>query len=141
MSKKTDYEVGNGKPPQHTRFRKGRSGNPAGRPKAARNFATDLEAILNERIEITENGKPKSVSSQMAALKRLRAEALKGNARSLDRLLALAAAHSAEQEAQSEERSLSASEEEILDRYTQDILRGAGIEAGPDQDRGGADDA
>lgn len=28
-----DYEVGYGKPPQHTRWPKGRSPNPAGRPK------------------------------------------------------------------------------------------------------------
>jgi Family of unknown function (DUF5681) len=30
---RTDYEVGYGKPPQHTRFRKGHSGNPGGRPR------------------------------------------------------------------------------------------------------------
>ena len=28
---KRDYEVGYGKPPRHTRFTKGRSGNPRGR--------------------------------------------------------------------------------------------------------------
>jgi hypothetical protein len=28
-----DYEVGYGKPPKHTRFRKGQSGNPGGRPR------------------------------------------------------------------------------------------------------------
>ncbi|QFS83767.1 hypothetical protein FIU97_13395 [Roseivivax sp. THAF40] len=139
MSKKTEYDVGYGKPPQHTRFKKGRSGNPDGRPKAARNFATDLEAVLNERIQITENGKPKSVSSQVAALKRLKAEALKGNARALDRLLDLAAAHSAEKEAQSQERSLSEAEADILMRYEHDVLHRAGVETGPDQDGSEAD--
>ena len=29
------YEVGYGKPPRHTRFVKGRSGNPRGRPRKA----------------------------------------------------------------------------------------------------------
>ena len=34
--KKSDYEVGYGKPPRETRFVKGRSGNPRGRPRARR---------------------------------------------------------------------------------------------------------
>lgn len=33
----SDYEVGYGKPPAETRFKKGQSGNPNGRPKGSRN--------------------------------------------------------------------------------------------------------
>jgi len=29
----SDYEIGRGKPPMHTRFKPGQSGNPKGRPK------------------------------------------------------------------------------------------------------------
>ena len=29
------YEVGNKRPPKHSRFKKGKSGNPAGRPKGS----------------------------------------------------------------------------------------------------------
>jgi hypothetical protein len=39
------YEVGYGKPPKRSRFRKGVSGNRKGRPKGKRNFVT----VLTER--------------------------------------------------------------------------------------------
>ncbi len=44
-----DYEVGYGKPPTHTRFKKGRSGNPYGRPQRTRNLATIFDAVLNSK--------------------------------------------------------------------------------------------
>jgi hypothetical protein len=42
--------VGYGRPPEHTRFRKGHSGNPKGRPKGTRNLLTDVQEELAERI-------------------------------------------------------------------------------------------
>ncbi|MCA3643288.1 MAG: hypothetical protein IOC63_15795 [Methylobacterium sp.] len=42
------YEVGYAKPPAETRFRKGQSGNPRGRPKGARN---KLPALHEERLK------------------------------------------------------------------------------------------
>ena len=44
-----DYEVGYGKPPRHTRFVKGRSGNPRGKPPGAKNFTTLLNEALDEQ--------------------------------------------------------------------------------------------
>ena len=40
------YEVGYGKPPLHTRFQKGESGNPKGRPRGKKNMATLLSTAL-----------------------------------------------------------------------------------------------
>src|SRR5258706_9447459 len=51
-----DYEVGYGKPPRETRFAKGRSGDPRGRPSGAKNFKTLLSDALNEPVIVTENG-------------------------------------------------------------------------------------
>ena len=46
------YEVGYGKPPHHTRFRPGASGNPKGRPKGVNNLATDIKNALASKITV-----------------------------------------------------------------------------------------
>src|SRR6266581_1429571 len=51
-----DYEVGYGKPPRHSRFVKGQSGNPRGRPPGAKNLVTLLNKALNELVIVTEDG-------------------------------------------------------------------------------------
>ena len=66
-----DYEVGYGKPPCHTRFVKGRSGNPRGRPSGAKNFATLLREALNEPVIVTENGGRRKVSKRQAIITQL----------------------------------------------------------------------
>ncbi len=76
-----DYEVGYKKPPKRTRFKRGRSGNPKGRPKGAKNLRTELAEELQERVLIREGGKPRRVSKQRAMLKRLAEKALQGDTR------------------------------------------------------------
>ena len=55
------YEVGYRKAPKHSRFSKGVSGNPKGRPKGSRNLSTILEAALTERVPVRRNGKTKKM--------------------------------------------------------------------------------
>lgn len=52
-----DYNVGYKNPPKDTQFKKGMSGNPKGRPKGTKNIRTVLNDTLNEKIQITQNGK------------------------------------------------------------------------------------
>ena len=66
-----DYEVGYGKPPRHTRFVKGQSGNPRGRPCGAKNLSTLLDEALNEPVTVTENGGRRRVSKRQAIITQL----------------------------------------------------------------------
>jgi Family of unknown function (DUF5681) len=84
-----DYKVGYRHPPLATRFRKGTSGNPRGRPKHARNLATVLAAALDERVVITENGRRKTTTKFEAAVKQFVNRAVSGDARSMRLLLPL----------------------------------------------------
>ena len=49
-----DYEIGRGKPPVHSRFKKGQLGNPRG-PRPKNLPALPIEA-LNERVVVTIDG-------------------------------------------------------------------------------------
>ena len=79
-----DYDVGYKKPPKHTQFKKGQSGNPKGRPKGLKNLATELQDELNAKVEITEDGKKKTVSKQSAMIKQLMQKAINGDSKSID---------------------------------------------------------
>ncbi len=86
---KRDYEIGYGKPPKHTRFKPGQSGNRRGRPNGARNLRTDLVDELGERILISEGGRRRAVSKQRGMLKQLMAKALKGDVRAANTVIGL----------------------------------------------------
>jgi hypothetical protein len=81
--------VGYGNPPEHTRFKKGQSGNPHGRPKGTLNMATVLERTLRERVVINENGKRKTITKLEAAIKQLSNRAASGELKAFQLVSAL----------------------------------------------------
>jgi hypothetical protein len=84
---KRDYDVGYGKPPRHSQFGKGHSGNPRGRAKGSSNLSTLLDSALNERVIVSENGKRKRISKREAILKQLVNKAASGDPKSIQMLL------------------------------------------------------
>jgi hypothetical protein len=66
-----DYAVGYGKPPVHTRFQKGKSGNPKGRPRGMRNMSTLLSTALNASIVVVANGRRKKITKREAIVTQL----------------------------------------------------------------------
>src|SRR5215469_13927239 len=81
--------VGYCNPPRHTRFKKGQSGNPQGRPKGTLNMATVLERTLREKVIITENGRRKTITKLEAAIKQLTNQAASGELKALHLLATL----------------------------------------------------
>ncbi|THD43467.1 MAG: hypothetical protein E7774_12820 [Bradyrhizobium sp.] len=81
--------VGYGRPPIATRFRPGKSGNPRGRPKGARNLASVVAAAIGERVAITENGQRRRITKLDAAIKQLVNRAASGEVKATQLLLQL----------------------------------------------------
>jgi uncharacterized protein DUF5681 len=77
------YEIGYRRPPVNNQFKKGKSGNPQGRPKGSKNFLILLEQELEQTIVVNENGKKKTITRMQAMVKRMVADALQGNLKSL----------------------------------------------------------
>ena len=66
-----NYEIGYGKPPPRTRFKKGQSGNPRGRPPGAKNLKTLLSEALNACVIVSDNGGRRKITKREAIITQL----------------------------------------------------------------------
>jgi hypothetical protein len=82
-----EYEVGYGKPPKNTQFKRGKSGNPKGRPKGSKNLPTLLHEALNQLVPVREDGRSRKVTALAAIAKRMVHGGLTGNQRAIEQLL------------------------------------------------------
>jgi hypothetical protein len=80
--------VGYGRPPLHTRFKPGRSGNPSGRPKKRPTLGADLAEELAELVP-ADDGDTIPITRQRALLRKLLTMALSGNMKAANLVLAL----------------------------------------------------
>lgn len=110
-----DYDVGYGKPPKHTRWEKGQSGNPRGRPKASRGLKTDLHAELVSRMTIQISGKPITATKQQLMIKTLTARAAAGDVRAIQTLIKLVMQVFGPEDRGGDQKRLSAQDQQILD--------------------------
>jgi hypothetical protein len=76
---KATTETGYGRPPEHTRFRPGTSGNPKGRPKQSKNLKSIIQQALTSTVTVRENGRLRSVSKIEGVVLSQLERALKGN--------------------------------------------------------------
>ena len=112
-----DHEVGYRKPPKHSQFKKGQSGNPKGRPKGSKNLRTDLQEELQEKVMVTERGRQRAVSKQRAMVKTIMSKALGGDARTLAILSDLAMRLLDQEDETAKVSLLSADDQAILEDF------------------------
>jgi hypothetical protein len=86
----TVLTVGYKRPPVHSRFKPGQSGNPSGRGKGSQNLKTLFHRILKEEISLREGADVKKVTKAEAVMRGLVIGALKGDVRSIGALLRIA---------------------------------------------------
>lgn len=84
-----ESKVGYGKPPIHSQFKPGHSGNPNGRPKKSGSIRKLVLDELDQKVTIREGSRTIKVSKSKAIAKQIVAQAAKGNMKALQQIMAI----------------------------------------------------
>ena len=84
-----DFDVGYKRPPKHTRFKPGQSGNKKGRPKTETNLTAILEKVIAERMPVRLEGILKHVPAMEVIVRQAVIGASRGDYNSIKFLMTL----------------------------------------------------
>ena len=135
-----DYEVGYGKPPKSGQFRKGRSGNPKGRPKGGKNRAARISELLDEPVVVNEGGRRRRISKRDAMLMALVAKALKGDVRAFSKVEEIAERYLDSLESGAGTMPVSAGDRAIIEAYLERLKSHEAVPPGGADDETTGDD-
>jgi hypothetical protein len=76
-----DYEIGHGRPPKATQWKKGQSPNPGGQSSRSVDVAETIDKLLLTAVRVTVNGKSKRVAALKIILEQLWNKAIAGDRR------------------------------------------------------------
>ena len=114
------YAVGYGKPPIHTRFQRGESGNPRGKKKGQTGLKAVVEKVFQEKVSIRTARGIRKVTKLDALVQKLMNDALTGDARAVMHIVRLAKEAGLTQEAAAIEaasQDLTEEDRRIMARY------------------------
>ena len=116
-------DIGYGKPPKSGQFKKGKSGNPKGRPKGSKSLKTVVQKELAQKLDIKEHGKPKKVTKLEALVKKISTDALNGQTRAQTELLKLAVLYAPEaSDAQGASTPASEEDQAVIDAFVKRMM-------------------
>ena len=88
MSAEDDDKVGYCKPPKHSRFKPGQSGNPRGRPRKNRSIEAMIKRELDQTVALKEGGREIRLTKREALIKQLVNRAISGDLKPMQLVLA-----------------------------------------------------
>ena len=113
-----DYEVGFARPPKHTQFGSGKSGNPGGKKAGTRNFATELREEISMQVTVAmPGGKQKKISKLRANIKTIVNAGAQGNIRASRNVIDITRSTFGDTPKDDGPRKLSANDQDILDQF------------------------
>jgi Family of unknown function (DUF5681) len=86
-TRESEYVVGKCRPPIHTRWPPGQSGNPSGRPKGRHNLNTEIKQLLRKKVTIRDGETERKLSLAAANILAHAIKGAKGDARSTELFL------------------------------------------------------
>ena len=113
---KHDYKVGKGRPPQHTQYKKGQSGNPSGLKKLP-DVAQAVARVLEQKISVMQDGVRKKMPGIDALFSKAFAKALTGDMRAAEFLIKLVANDNVRQGDNGQGGQHDAGDADIIERY------------------------
>jgi hypothetical protein len=84
---RNSLRVSRGNPPKHTRFRKGISGNPNGRPKGSKNLSTYILEAARDQVSATVGGRIRKITKIQATAMQLATKAAGGDQTAINKFL------------------------------------------------------
>lgn len=123
---KRPYDVGYGKPPCHSRFKPGQSGNRRGRPRDAKNASTIVREALSAKVKLKENGRIRNMSKLEVSMTQLANKAAGGDLKAIQMVIGLYREVEAEAAGRSQDKPLDQADREILEMLLQRVRAAAG---------------
>lgn len=112
-----DEKVGYRRPPKHSRFKPGQSGNPRGRQKRDTTIVEALSDELRATITVQENGRQLRITKAKTVAKSLVMKAVKGDTKAFALIMQLVPAQFRQGAESERETEITDAEKAVLESY------------------------